>query len=533
MRLLFAVEQLAWSFQSGDFVDDVSKAPPFQHLLLLLIAGCLVPVTGIVIEGLFGRRGEVDSAIWFRSGRTPLLSTVAGAVESIVIVGLGASLGRESAIKQVGGAIASWLASVCGLSRGEQRVIVACGVGAGMAAAYNVPVGGALFAVEVLLGSVSLRLVLPALVCSVIATASSWTLLPVGPVYDVPEYPLSIQLTVWAVCVGPLIGLAAIPFVRALEWAENCQARIRYGRFIAPILTFTALGALSIPFPELLGNGQEVVQRAFIAQISVRLLATLTVLKFVATFSCLASGAHGGLFTPTLAIGALLGGTLGYLWEQIWPGASLGCCSVIGASAFLAAASLGPVSALILVLELTRHVDATMVPMLLAVAGAMGIARYFNMESIYSVRIYSKKPIPTAIPLEQIAFGSLISTDAQVLSASVGYPRILQMLTSSGAELPIQVTDHQGIYVGTISSDSLRIARHGPLPLECIKAADIVVQATMLNSQMSLADVIATLLNSNERHLPVIETTTQRLIGVVKRESCIPSEPNHTSQRST
>src|SRR5207302_7252107 len=111
-----------------------------------------------------------------------------------------------------------------------------------------------------------------------------------------------------------------------------------------------------------------------------------------ATCGCLASGASGGLFTPTMTIGALLGGLLGHAWEHVWPGASMGSCSVIGASAFLAASTQGPISSLVLVLELTRHVDATMVPMLLAVAGAMMVARQLESRSIYSMRIHLREP---------------------------------------------------------------------------------------------------------------------------------------------
>ena len=140
-----------------------------------------------LIRKAFGRPGEAEGAIWFRSGRMPTLSTLVQSIHTIVTVGMGTSLGRESPIKQAGGAPASQIGQWTGLSR-PSEMLVACGVGAGMAAAYNVPVGGALFAVEVLLGSITLRLALPALLCSGVATASSWLLLPVGPVYKVPEF---------------------------------------------------------------------------------------------------------------------------------------------------------------------------------------------------------------------------------------------------------------------------------------------------------------------------------------------------------
>ena len=330
------------------------------------------------------RSGSVPGE-WRRSQRS------FQAVHTIVTVGMGASLGRESPIKQAGGALASRIAQWCRLSRPEQRLLVACGVGAGMASAYNVPVGGALFAVEVLLGSISLRLAMPALLCSGVATAASWLLLPTGPVYQVPEFPLSLQLTVWSLVAGPLLGLAAVPLIRAIGWAHSHKPRYGVWAIAAPVIAFAGLGAASIAFPELLGNGKDAVQVAYEDGFAVTLLLLLPVLKLLATCGCLGSGAQGGLFTPTMMIGALLGGLFGHAWNGIWPGASMGSCSVIGSCAFLAAATQAPISSLVLVLELTRHVDATMVPMLLAVVGSMLVSRQFESRSVYSLRFHARQ----------------------------------------------------------------------------------------------------------------------------------------------
>ena len=348
MRLLYWVEHVAWGYDTGTLLEAARLAPASRHVLILLAAGLLVGIGGTLIRMTLGRPGEAEAAIWFRSGRMPTLSTLVQSVHSIVTIGMGTSLGRESPIKQAGGVIASRIAQWSRLSRPEQRLLVACGVGAGMASAYNVPVGGALFAVEVLLGSISLRVTLPALLCSGVATAASWLLLPTGPVYQVPEYPLSMQLTVWSLVAGPLLGLVAVPLVRAIGWAEARKPRHGLIVFVAPVVLLTVLGAVSIAFPQLLGNGKDIVQLAFADEFSVPLLLVLPALKLFATCSCLGSGASGGLFTPTMAIGALVGGLFGHAWDYVWPGASMGSCSVIGSCAFLAAATQGPISALVL-----------------------------------------------------------------------------------------------------------------------------------------------------------------------------------------
>jgi H+/Cl- antiporter ClcA len=158
-------------------------------------------------------------------------------------------------------------------------------------------------------------------------------------------------------------------------------------RVAAPIGVFTALGVLAIEYPELLGNGKPVVQLELVGSVSVGLLAALLVLKPLVTAACLGSGAPGGLFTPTLTYGVLLGGLLGEGWVQIWPGTPVGSYAIIGGAAVLAASMQGPLAAVVLMLELTHHADALMVPILLAVVEATVLARLFGAPSIYSARL--------------------------------------------------------------------------------------------------------------------------------------------------
>jgi H+/Cl- antiporter ClcA len=144
---------------------------------------------------------------------------------------------------------------------------------------------------------------------------------------------------------------------------------------------------VAIAYPQLLGNGKGVVQLSLVGKLSVALLAVLLVLKPLATAACLGSGAPGGLFTPTLAFGVLLGGLLGQGWSEIWPGTPLGSYAIIGGAAVLAASMQGPLAAVVLLLELTHHADALMVPVLLAVVEATVLARVLGAPSIYSARL--------------------------------------------------------------------------------------------------------------------------------------------------
>jgi H+/Cl- antiporter ClcA len=387
IELLHVVQHVAWSYDHGDFLDGVKRTSSAHRVLVLAAAGLLAGAGALGLARL-GDGGEISEAIWLRAGRVPLLPSVARAVQAIVLVALGASLGREAAPQQVGAGLASTLGEWAGLPAWQRRLLVASGAGAGMAAVYNVPLGGALFALEVLLGTLTLPLVLPALATTLIATAVAWIALPDRPTYAIPTYPLRGSLVVWAILLGPIAGLVAVGFVRMIALAHRLRPTGRpAARLLAPLIVFTTLGVLAIAYPQLLGNGRNVVALALVGQIGVGLLAALLVLKPLATAACLGSGAPGGLFTPTLALGVLLGGLLGRGWAEIWPGAPLGAYAVIGGAAVLGAAMQGPLAAVVLLLELTHHADALMVPILIAVVEATVVTRLLGAPSIYSARI--------------------------------------------------------------------------------------------------------------------------------------------------
>jgi chloride channel protein, CIC family len=299
---------------------------------------------------------------------------------------MGVSLGREAAPQLAGAATASRLADWADLPLWQRRLVVASGAGAGFAAVYNVPLGGAVFALEVLLGSLALPLVLPALATSVIATTVAWISLGTGPTYHVPDYTLSASHVVWAALLGPVLGLIAVLWARMIGQATARRPPGR-ARFIAPIAVFLGLGLIAIPYPQLLGNGKNIVQLAVLGQMSIGLLAVLFALKPLATAACLGAGSPGGLFTPTLTIGVLISGVAGGAWSHLWHGPPLGSYALIGGGAFLAAAMQGPVAGTVLVLELTRHFDALMVPTLIAVTEATVVARRLGAHSIYSARL--------------------------------------------------------------------------------------------------------------------------------------------------
>ena len=387
LLLLDLVQHAAWP-GPGTLLDAARRADAVRHLMVLLAAGLLVGLAQWTLSRLTsGNATDINEAIWFRSGRLPARRTVGSAILSVSVVGMGASLGREGAPKQAGAVIGDACADRFGMPDAQRRLLVACGAGAGMAAAYGVPLGGALFAIEVLRGTPSLRLVLPAFAASAIATSVSFLALPDRPTYAVAAMTGSAALVAWALPAGLLIGLCAVGFVRAVAWTDRNRPRGRW-RLMAPAAALLVLGAASIRFPALLGNGKDLSALAFDGRLGPGALLALLALKPAATLLCLVAGVPGGLFTPSLTIGALLGGMLGALSSLAWPGvAAPGAFALVGAGAFVAATTQGPISSVVLLFELTGLDRALAVPILVALVAATLVARSIDPRSIYDARL--------------------------------------------------------------------------------------------------------------------------------------------------
>jgi CIC family chloride channel protein len=386
-RLLETVQHLAWNGSATDILEASTHSSALRHVLVLLGAGLITGAGQIILRQLSSGNGiDTTAAIWFHAGRMPALRTLGSAVLSVLIVGMGVSLGREGAPKQAGAVFANFFSDRERLSDEQRRLLVACGAGAGMAAAYGVPLGGALFALEVMRGKLALRYVLPAIFASLIATAVSWVALPDKPTYIIPAYSSSASVIVWALLAGPIAGVVSVGWVRVVTWADRSRPK-GWRRLAAPVIGLGLLGVVSIWFPQILGNGKDISQVLFVNRVAPLLLLALLVLKPAATVLCMSSGAPGGLFTPSLTVGALMGAVLGSAWSIVWPGVPPGLFALIGAGAVLAATTQGPISAVVLMMELTDRYRSFILPLLLAVALATLIARTIEPRSIYDARL--------------------------------------------------------------------------------------------------------------------------------------------------
>jgi chloride channel protein, CIC family len=388
MWILAEVERAGYHYHAGSVERAVAAVSASRRIVVLLIGGVFGAVSWYLIRRYLKReKSDIDDAIWNGDGELSLRRSLLTSVVSEIVIGLGASIGREAAPKLMGGASGSVLSHWFNLSPSQKRLLVACGGGAGLACVYNVPLGGAIFTAEVLYGSFALPVVLPALATSLIATMVAWLYLPSRATYtDIPAYRFSGSLMVWSLLAGVVIGLLAVSYVRLIGWASHFRAKGAQILWIMPVV-FVVFGVIGIWYPQLFGNGKDMAHDAFLGLGGLGLLFALFALKPLVTAMMLGSGAAGGVFTPFLATGALFGAFFGALWIHLWPGTPVGAFALVGAAAMIGASMQAPLAGLVLVFELTHSGFSLAAPMMAATVIATFLVRQIDGYSIYSARL--------------------------------------------------------------------------------------------------------------------------------------------------
>ena len=387
IHLLHWIQALAWDMHSGTLLEAVSAASPARRVLNLVLGGIL----GAASWFFLFRRSRAITSVSAAVGGTPMppLRATWHALTQVLIVGLGASVGREVAPREMSAAFSAAAADRLGLTPEDRRIIVACGAGAGLAAVYSIPISGAIYTLEILLVSRSRRAVAAAFCTSAIAVLISTGFTRPTPFYSVPTLTPSLSLTVFAALIGPLLGATGWAFKQAVTRVG--AARPRDWRLLASLPTASFLvGVIAVWVPSVLGNGQASAQTQFDAVwatgAGLGLAALVLAAKTVTTFLTIRAGGWGGVLTPAVALGAGIGTVIGLPWATAWPGSQVAAFAFIGAAAFLGASMNAPFTGLILVIEFTAQGPTILVPATLAVGGATAATAWLSRRSLSSAR---------------------------------------------------------------------------------------------------------------------------------------------------
>jgi CIC family chloride channel protein len=449
LALLRLVEQRAWP-PASTLADAVAAASPLHRIGALLVAGVITTAVRLMLRRARAAPDGVLARLWEQAGIISLGKTLARSVLSVVDVGLGAALGREGPLKEIGGAIASHLAVDGKLGLGPRRLLVACGTAAGMSVAYNVPLGGALFGLEVLLGRIEMELVGPIIVCCAVATSVSRWLLGNQPTYHVPAYHLGgPALLTGSLLFGAVLGAISALVLKGLRWFTTVE---EWNARLAPFMPLVALGLLGIAsawLPQLLGNGYEVANAALHHELGISLLATLPILRFVATATCQAARVPGGLFTPVLSIGALVGGLVGEGVSHVWPGTSPGAFALLGMGALLAGTSRGPFSSAVIVFELSADYQLIL-PLVFTCGAATLMSRRLESGSLYRLGPRRRPPPKQPPPQPRIPLHP-----TRKLSELTCAPDLLPELLTRDPR-PLFVVDERGRLEGALHPETAR-----------------------------------------------------------------------------
>ncbi|PJA74509.1 chloride channel protein [bacterium CG_4_9_14_3_um_filter_65_15] len=373
---------------------DGIRAHPAWVVVLVPAAGGLV--VGLIIH-FFAREAkghgvpEVMEAVMIRGGRIRMRVLPAKLLASGICIGTGGSVGREGPIVQIGSALGSSIGQLLNLGERRLRTLVGCGAAAGIAATFNAPIAGVLFAAEVILGDFAPTQLTPIVISSVAATVVSHHFFGDIPAFLIPRYSLvgSWELLLYGV-LGLVAGLMALLFIKALYAAED---------FFDGPLSFipqplrTALGGLligvmALRFPEVMGVGYEAIEMALHEQFVLGVLVALVGIKILAVSLTIGSGGSGGVFAPSLMIGAMTGGALGTLAHNMWPAATAtsGAYALVGAGAVVAAATRAPLTAFMIIFELTNDYKIIL-PLMISCVIATMLAGRLSRESIYTAKL--------------------------------------------------------------------------------------------------------------------------------------------------
>jgi CIC family chloride channel protein len=524
IHLLHLVQRLAWGTPDS-VLEGARGAPWWRRLTTPMLGGAIVILVGLTFGSESAGHGttHIIESIWVRRGRVPLLRAVVRGSLTLIVVGLGASLGREGALIYFGAAAASWLGRRAQLEPDQLKVLVACGATAGIAAAYNTPIGGALFGLEIFLGGLALELYGPLIFASVAATLVSRALLSDHPSYDIPHYTLHrpSELLLYLV-LGVLIGGVSALFVRTVDITSRTAARLpeRLRRWL-PLSATALVGAVGIVYPEVYGNGYDAVNRALVGGLPLRLLLVLPGLKLLLSAVCASSGLPGALFTPSLFVGGLAGGAFGALAHLAFPHLvpQTGGYVVVGMAAILAGSTHATLAAALLLFELTGNYELIL-PLLAACVVSTAVSRQITAESIYTAPLRRRgvelPRITRPAWMQREGVRRLVQPDAPAVSPSAPLEQVLLALLGVEEGESLYVVDERGRLVGRIGFETVRDVLADLPQLELLVAADLMQPTSAISLDASLWDVTRRALAADSGRLPVQSPREGgRLVGTV------------------
>jgi chloride channel protein, CIC family len=536
--LIQGVQALLWGSRGDLGVAVAPNVPPWVMIAAPTAGGALVALIIWLGRRPVGGEGMamLIEAVALSGGKIASRPVLLDALAAIATVGSGGSLGREGPMIRLGAMISSWLGLRLGLPPHRVKILVGCGAAAGLAATYNIPFGGALFAMEVILGNFALEIFGPIVASSVIATVIARSVVGNAPLYEAHGYTMTgaWELVPYA-GLGVVGALTSLVFMLGVGAGRKAFKRLTFvPPALQPLIGMPLLGLLGLYLsPLVLGRGYGTINLALteklhfsvghgVPELTILLLLGLAAAKLLATALTAGSGGSGGMFTPSLCFGALVGSAYGYSAHWLWPHLAsehYGAYAAVGMAAVMAGTSHAPISAILILFEFTQNYDLILPVMLAAIIASL-LSRRLRKYSIYTEPLHGRGiELPWRMEeavLAGLKAEDLARPDPDVLHPGDDYRKVVETFLSGRRQRLFVVGDDRRL-LGAISLHDIKHVLEHPEALTAVVAHDLMVPVgTVVSKDERLHRATQLFAQSDYERLPVVDDDG-RLLGVLSK----------------
>ncbi|MCB0291507.1 MAG: chloride channel protein [Calditrichaeota bacterium] len=538
----FGAVSIQWMIRGvQEFLWGVKEFPPEHMRTIPVYMKILIPTIGAILVGAmvyyFSRESkghgvpEVMSAIALRNGVIRPRVAVVKLLSSSLYIGSGGSVGREGPVIQIGASVGSALGQFLRVNPQRLKIFVACGAAAGIAAAFNAPIAGALFAVEVILGDFAVAQFSPIVISSVVATVVSRSLVGDFPAFQVPSYSLvsPIELLFYGV-LGLLAGLAALAYTKTLYAFEDFFDELKMHDILKTGIGGMLIGFLGIWVPQIFGVGYHAMDSALHGSMESpfgpgtlwMFMLILVFIKILATSISLGSGGSGGVFAPSLFVGTMCGGFFGEVVHLFFPAVSAnpGAYALVGMGAVVAGTTHAPITAILIIFEMTKDYKIIL-PLMITCVIATLLTMKLQKESIYTLKLvrrgidlYRGREINV---LRSLPVREVMQNDPVVIDAGTPFAELVKLFLQSRHSEFFVLDNHQR-FAGRISlGDVRRLMQEEQYLADIVVAHDLVnPNVATIHPEDSLDQVMRIFGRYAVEELPVVDSLNpDRVIGVV------------------
>lgn len=531
---------LVESVQKIAFEDAVHLLKSIHPWYLVIIPMIGALITGPIIY-LFAREAkghgvpEVMLAVALHGGKIKPQVGIVKAITSAICIGTGGSVGSEGPIAQIGSAFGSTIGQFLKLNEERTKTLVACGAAGGIAAIFNAPIAGAIFAMEVILNRISSVYFGAVVISAVIADSIAHFFMGDLRTFMVPQYFLKSP---WELLLYTLLAIiaafASVGFSRLLYIIEDLFDDIKIPAWIKPTIGALLLGILGIftiktpeGYPRIFGVGYESMTPALFGEFTLKAAFLLFILKLLATLFTLGSGNSGGIFAPSLFMGSMLGAGFGSWATTVFPNITTGAgaYALVGMASFFSGATHAPMTAILILFEMTNNYQLIL-PLMLASVLSTIISRILSKDSIYSLKLTRRgiklSQTQDVDVMQGISVGEVMSKDILSIKSDQTLED-LEMLFSKTHLTGLPVTDSNGDLVGVITMNDLREARLNEIP-GSTKLSNIASMGDLLFTHPDelMWQAIFRMSTHDISLLPVVEEADpKKILGMIYRQDVI------------